>query len=62
MLDARCRQSDRSRHHGSVPCGLWHHEPIRRPLADRYATALYAQAEETGALDQTVAEMEASAD
>ena len=28
-------------------------------LADRYASALYAQAEETGALDQTVSEMDA---
>ncbi len=27
-------------------------------VADRYATALYAQADETGALDQTVSEME----
>lgn len=27
-------------------------------LADRYANALYAQADETGALDQTVSEME----
>ena len=26
-------------------------------VADRYATALYAQADETGQLDQTVAEM-----
>ncbi len=28
-------------------------------LADRYANALYAQADETGALDQTVSEMDA---
>lgn len=30
-------------------------------VADRYATALYAQADETGQLDQTVSEMEALA-
>ncbi len=30
-------------------------------LADRYAAALYAQADETGALDQTVSEMESLA-
>ena len=27
-------------------------------LADRYANALYAQADDTGAIDQTVSEME----